>query len=280
MLKFVLCAVAALVTVTTAQTDVYQKALFNRGCPEILKGFKWQDALWAEVAPDTFFQQLLIVYKSPEDFPERAALVIVEDSSGFGLRSCAFIQKANNHYEAIVTLSNRTEDQLTPLQMILDTTARELRYRWINSKTNKPFIAKPYPLKPGSKFPDLTVETEQGKINLADYRGKVVVLNYWATTCAPCIAEMPGLNQLVKKYRTKDVLFLAILDDPENLAAFKKKHAFDYLQGFSNDDIENLLGKTFPRNIIIDRNGVILYNHTGGSQNTADDLDAVLQRLF
>ncbi len=109
---------------------------------------------------------------------------------------------------------------------------RILSYQWSNSETNKPFIAKTFPLKPGNRLPDLQIEAENGEMKLSDYRGKIIVLNDWATTCAPCIAEMPGLNKLVRKYKDKQVLFLAILDDKENWVKFMKFMAIEFSPHF------------------------------------------------
>ncbi|HZE79355.1 MAG TPA: redoxin domain-containing protein, partial [Candidatus Polarisedimenticolia bacterium] len=51
----------------------------------------------------------------------------------------------------------------------------------------------------GSQAPDFTVQDTDRKVSLHDYRGKIVVLNFWSAHCAPCIAEMPSLVQLQKR---------------------------------------------------------------------------------
>ena len=65
----------------------------------------------------------------------------------------------------------------------------------------------------GCKIPDFNVKTINNKVlNTQDFRGKVIVLNFWFTACSPCIAEMPALNMLEKEYHDSDVVFIAFFN--------------------------------------------------------------------
>ncbi|MFJ7638278.1 TlpA disulfide reductase family protein [Peribacillus sp. NPDC097206] len=71
-------------------------------------------------------------------------------------------------------------------------------------------------LKIGAKAPDFTLETLNGKqVNLSDYKGKKVMLNFWATWCPPCKKEMPDMEKYSKQ-AGEDVVILAVNIDPEN----------------------------------------------------------------
>ncbi|WP_299707104.1 TlpA disulfide reductase family protein [uncultured Pontibacter sp.] len=87
--------------------------------------------------------------------------------------------------------------------------------------------------------------------------GKVVMINFWSTTCGPCIMEMPDLNRLKELH--PDVLFLAIA--PENDAKINSllaKHPFDFLILPDGTDLFKEWGITsYPRNFFIDRSGKI-----------------------
>ena len=78
--------------------------------------------------------------------------------------------------------------------------------------------------------PAFSVTSLEGeRFELATLRGKVVVLNFWFTGCAPCVAEFSELNGLVKKFKDKGVVFIApTLDNVTTLKPFLKEHRFRY----------------------------------------------------
>jgi len=87
---------------------------------------------------------------------------------------------------------------------------------------------------------------------------------------------MPDLNLLVEIFSKDNVEFISIVWDKENLSNFLSSHQFNYLHGYSNDYIFQLLEDGFPRNIIIGKDGVILYNKIGGSENRHLELEKVI----
>jgi thiol-disulfide isomerase/thioredoxin len=82
----------------------------------------------------------------------------------------------------------------------------------------------------GKPFPDFEWEDLSGKkYTNASFKGKTVVLNFWFVACPPCRKEMPTLNAIVKKFKSRGVVFLApALDNREKLLAASKKIEFDY----------------------------------------------------
>ena len=109
-----------------------------------------------------------------------------------------------------------------------------------------------------NKFTSKILTTINGeKIDLSKI-DKPTVLNFWFTSCKPCIDEMPILNKIKNKYQDK-VDFIAITYEPgDKTIPFFKKHKFDYKQIIGEKEFVEHLGiQAFPKNIFIDKNGII-----------------------
>jgi len=117
------------------------------------------------------------------------------------------------------------------------------------------------PPRIGSLAPDFTVQDADRKVELRDFRGKIVILNFWATWCAPCVEEMPSLGQLQQHFKDKDVSVLGVsVDvDADGYHRFLKDHKIDFLTVRDPDQKANNLYGTFkfPETYIIDRNGIV-----------------------
>ena len=117
------------------------------------------------------------------------------------------------------------------------------------------------PPRIGSVAPDFTLQDADRKISLSELRGKIVVLNFWATWCPPCVEEMPSLVQMQQRLKNKGVSVLAVsLDVDENAYhKFLKDYKVDLLTVRDPDQKSNNLYGTFkfPETYIIDRNGVM-----------------------
>jgi cytochrome c biogenesis protein CcmG, thiol:disulfide interchange protein DsbE len=121
----------------------------------------------------------------------------------------------------------------------------------------------------GTAAPNFTIQDSDRSVTLSQLRGKIVVLNFWATWCPPCVDEMPSLEQLQRKFQGKDVTVLAVSldDDANDYHKFLKDHHIDLLtvreSGQRTDTgvvapVSSKYG-TFkvPETYIIDRNGMI-----------------------
>ena len=134
----------------------------------------------------------------------------------------------------------------------------------------------------GFEIPNVTVtRLDSSAIELTALRGKPVVINWWQTTCAPCIAEMPELNELVEKYADRDVEFLAIAhNEMAELPPFLERHSFTYDIAVANDEAVRIFGQGYPRHVIVDGEGKVVLDLTGLSPNTVDQIDSAIGSLL
>jgi thiol-disulfide isomerase/thioredoxin len=137
-------------------------------------------------------------------------------------------------------------------------------------------------LRPASDF---EVKDLNGKIHkLSDYRGKVVYLDFWSTTCAPCIAEIPALNALIEKYQGRDVVFLSVAFDSnhDRLNRFLAKKPINGTvlveeKGFGSKVAGDYQIQSIPRYCVIDKVGNLLNDNAPRPSSKPDDIiDAAL----
>jgi cytochrome c biogenesis protein CcmG, thiol:disulfide interchange protein DsbE len=116
----------------------------------------------------------------------------------------------------------------------------------------------------GLLAPDFTFPGLDGKmVNLSDYRGKVVLVNIWATWCTPCVDEMPSMEKLYQKLKGKDFEILAVsIDSLEAKAVvpFMNKHNLTFPVLFdSAETVKTSYRITgIPESFIIDKNGILI----------------------
>ena len=117
------------------------------------------------------------------------------------------------------------------------------------------------PPRIGTAAPDFTVQDSDRKLTLSDYRGKTVVLNFWATWCPPCVEEMPSLLQMQQRMKDKGVVVLAVsLDEDESAYhKFLRDHGVNVITvrdpALKSSDLYGTF--KYPETYIIDRNGVL-----------------------
>ncbi|RLB76279.1 MAG: TlpA family protein disulfide reductase [Deltaproteobacteria bacterium] len=136
-----------------------------------------------------------------------------------------------------------------------------------NSTSEQPLTK----VNPESKLAaDFTLTNMQGEqVSLSQYRGKVVILNFWATWCPPCREEMPSMERLYQKYKDQGLVILAVSADENGKKAvsqFLQKTPYSFPILLDSDNIaQNAYGVfRFPESFIIDRNGMVVQKIIGG----------------
>jgi len=140
----------------------------------------------------------------------------------------------------------------------------------------------------GPKAPDFSLRTLEGKrVRLSDYEGKVVLLSFWATWCAPCKQELPILQRLLDKYEKDGLAVLAInIDDPKTVAEVRRFVADRKLKmPVPLDGDSKVLGRFNPRHSLpflqaIDREGRRAFHHTGFTSGTEKQLEEQILALL
>ena len=116
---------------------------------------------------------------------------------------------------------------------------------------------------------------------LAQWRGKVLVVNYWASWCKPCVDEMPALSSMNSRYGSRGVQFVGIgVDDAGKLAAFVRTTPVSYpvLVASPADPTPGLKVKGLPYSVVIGRDGRIEMTRLGRMDE--ESLEPVLRRLI
>jgi cytochrome c biogenesis protein CcmG, thiol:disulfide interchange protein DsbE len=139
------------------------------------------------------------------------------------------------------------------------------------------------PPRIGTQAPDFIVQDADRRVEIRDFRGKTVLLNFWATWCAPCVEEMPSLVQLQRRMKDKNVTVVAVSVDVDNDAYhdFLKDHQIDLLTVRDPDQKANNLYGTFkfPETYIIDRNGVVRRKFIGAVDWSQPEIVDFLTKL-
>ena len=132
-----------------------------------------------------------------------------------------------------------------------------------------------------ARLPDST-GVEQ---DLARHRGQVMVVNFWATWCAPCIEEMPGFVRLQEKYRERGVVFVGVaIDDPDAVAPFMRNLGVNYpvltaeAAGYELLKAAGDSKGVMPYTLLIDRHGAVAQTRSGIYRES--ELDQALAALM
>ncbi|MCP5468490.1 MAG: TlpA family protein disulfide reductase [Deltaproteobacteria bacterium] len=119
------------------------------------------------------------------------------------------------------------------------------------------------------KAPDFELKNKENKqVSLKSYRGKVVLLNFWASWCSPCRHEMPSLENLYQKYKSKDFIVLGVSLDEDgwsSINAFTDKVKVSFPIILDEDMQVSQLYQTFriPESFLIDQSGIVVDQFTG-----------------
>jgi peroxiredoxin len=140
----------------------------------------------------------------------------------------------------------------------------------------------PVGVQVGERAPDFESVTLDGEsVALSDYRGQVVLLNFWATWCGPCREEMPDFEAIYQQRAADGFTVLAVnfAESPEQVAAFVDELGLSFPvvmdeSGEINGDVYGSAVSGYPTSLLLDRDGVIVRRFPG-RVNTADLLSAL-----
>jgi peroxiredoxin len=134
---------------------------------------------------------------------------------------------------------------------------------------------------------NFTMKDMHGRdVTLSDYRGKVILLDFWATWCVPCKYEIPGFVELQERYgaRGLQVIGVSVDDTMDKLAPFARQFHINYpiLQGLGHDEVQEAYGPIWgiPINIVISRDGKICAKHTGLPPSEGGPLEKAVKEAY
>ncbi len=125
------------------------------------------------------------------------------------------------------------------------------------------------PVKDRKPAPDFTLKDSMGRsFKLSDYKGKVVLLNFWATWCGPCKIEIPWFAEFEQKHKDQGFAVLGISMDEEGwevVRPYLEKTRMNYRVAIGNDTMAQLYGgvDSLPTSFMVDRQGRIASVHVG-----------------
>ena len=137
------------------------------------------------------------------------------------------------------------------------------------TKIEKPEFKSEFTLSTTDSLP-IDVKLSENKIILKDYEGKIVLLNFFATWCPPCKAEIPNLIKLQNDYKNDFVVISVLLEEfkkNEEIKQFMKEYGINYsvVTGSENFELAKSLGgiKSIPTMFLLDKNGTIFQKYVG-----------------
>ncbi len=144
------------------------------------------------------------------------------------------------------------------------------------SGTDSPLVGKP--------APDFTIDLLDGKkFHLADHKGKVVILDFWATWCGPCLQAMPQVERAAKEFADRGVELYAVnlQEAPRDIKAMLERHKFDVTVALDRDGVvaERYAATAIPQTVIIDREGKVARLYVGSSPDLEKSLRDSLNAL-
>ena len=138
-----------------------------------------------------------------------------------------------------------------------------------------------HPAQTGKIAPDFTVSDGTSTVHLASYRGQVVLLNFWATWCGPCVVELPSLLQLHRDRPDLVILAVSVDEDQDAYTSFIARRHVDLItvRDPSESAAKLYHSDMWPETYVIDRKGVIRSKYVGPQDWSDPEIRAFLRSL-
>ena len=156
----------------------------------------------------------------------------------------------------------------------------------VNARAEGELGSRFTPLEPLQAAPDFSLQDmDEETHTLSDYRGKVVLVNFWATWCPPCRKEMPALEALYKKLGTDDFAVLAVnqWEDPDHVFTYTGDlnvfPSFPILFDPESSVSQDYNVKGLPTSFIVDRQGRLAYRAVGGRDFDHPEVEKLILEL-
>jgi len=139
-------------------------------------------------------------------------------------------------------------------------------------------------LETGDVLTDMALPDREGQERvIEEFRGKLVLLDFWASWCPPCKQSMPGIEALHNEFKDAGLLVIGVsIDADEEIVAAKEyldEEKFTYLQLFDGSDFSEDLGlRSIPHVILLDGDGRVVYQHTGASPKAEKKLRKAIEQ--
>ena len=202
-----------------------------------------------DAAKDSQEQAAKVYYKGPNGK--------IVDEKTFNDYKSNFIKNNKKSDSSIVSI----EEKITNETRIKDSIIKEFKFdiQIFSSKSEQQAYLKTRTFI-GKDILNHTLETVGGKeVVLSQYKGKPMIINFWFTSCPPCIQEMPALNALKDKFKDKAVFLGVTFNDAKQVDAFLKKHPFNYdIMVNAKPFIKELEMERYPQTFFVDKKVLIV----------------------
>ncbi len=140
------------------------------------------------------------------------------------------------------------------------------------------------PMKDGGLAPPIAIRTPQGVVSLDQLKGKVVLVDFWATWCGPCRMSIPGVEQMYQKHHARglEVLGVSIDTDPSGIPDFVRDMKMTYPAGQVIDpQLANAYDiGSIPLTVLVDRKGHVRWKQSGFSPELEVALEETIKKLL
>jgi peroxiredoxin len=241
------------------------EALVNKINTKLRSGSRTADALAPELKE---FDALIAAHKGDKsDAAAKAAL----------MRATLYADVLQDMDKAKTMLEQVTKD-------FADTEASKVAGAYLKQlDAQKESLAVQAALKPGTSFPDFAEKDLAGEpLSIAKYKGKIVLVDFWATWCGPCREEIPNVVAAYEKYHGKgfEIVGISLDQSVDALKSFIAEHKMTWAQYFDGKGWESALPRKYgvnaiPMTYLLDRDGKII-----GKDLRGPDLASELERLL